>query len=163
MAFERRHDPSFVNRALIVWCDGVLHRSRSGGRTPLSAEDVDVFAERGEVLRGYQADGWLLLGMSWQPEIAEEKLSAGDVDAIFVRMRELLGVDIEIEYCPHGAGPPTCWCRKPLPGLGVLFIQRHRLDPSQCLYVGSGPQDPGFARRLGFQYREAQEFFAPDP
>jgi aryl-alcohol dehydrogenase-like predicted oxidoreductase/histidinol phosphatase-like enzyme/predicted kinase len=163
MAFERRRDPSFVNRALIVWCDGVLHRSRSGGRTPLSAEDVDVFAERGEVLRGYQADGWLLLGMSWQPEIAEEKLSAGDVDAVFVRMRELLGVDIQIEYCPHGAGPPTCWCRKPLPGLGVLFIQRHRLDPSQCLYVGSGPQDPGFARRLRFQYREAQEFFAPDP
>jgi hypothetical protein len=28
------------------------------------------------------------------------------------------------------------------------------------IYVGGGPQDPGFARRLGFQYRDAGEFFA---
>jgi histidinol phosphatase-like enzyme len=74
-------------------------------------------------------------------------------------MREQLGVSIEILYCPHGAGPPICWCRKPLPGLGVVLIQRHRLDPSQCIYVASGPQDPGFARRLGFQYRAAEDFF----
>jgi histidinol phosphatase-like enzyme len=75
-------------------------------------------------------------------------------------MNELLGLEIEAEYCPHAAGPPKCWCRKPLPGLGVLFVQRHRLDPSQCLYAGSGPQDPLFARRVGFRYVEAQEFFA---
>jgi FMN phosphatase YigB (HAD superfamily) len=42
----------------------------------------------------------------------------------------------------------------------VVFIERHRLDPSRCIYVGSGPQDPGFARRLGFQYRDAEEFFS---
>jgi hypothetical protein len=41
----------------------------------------------------------------------------------------------------------------------VVFQQRYRLDPSQCIYVGSGTQDPGFARKLGFQYRDAAEFF----
>jgi hypothetical protein len=46
-----------------------------------------------------------------------------------------------------------------LPGLAVAFIERYRLDPAQCIYVGAGAQDPGFARRLGFQYREAEEFF----
>ena len=45
-------------------------------------------------------------------------------------------------------------------GLGVVFIQKYRLDPSSCIYVGAGPQDPGFARRLGFQYRDAVDFFA---
>jgi histidinol phosphatase-like enzyme len=65
----------------------------------------------------------------------------------------LAGLPIEVEYCPHAAGPPRCWCRKPLPGLGVLMIQRHRLDPSQCVYVGAGAADPGFARKLGFSYR----------
>jgi histidinol phosphatase-like enzyme len=74
-------------------------------------------------------------------------------------MQELLGVAIDVEYCPHGGGPPVCWCRKPLPGLGVIFIERHRLDPSQSIYVGVGPQDLGFARRLGFQYRSAADFF----
>ena len=121
-----------------------------------------MFAERGEVLRRYEADGWRVLGLSWQPEIADDTITPVQVDEGFARMRELLGVAIEVEYCPHGAGPPTCWCRKPLPGLGVVFIQRHKLDASQCIYVGAGPQDPGFARRLGFQYREAADFFAPD-
>jgi hypothetical protein len=41
----------------------------------------------------------------------------------------------------------------------VVFIHRYRLDAPQCLYVGNGAQDPGFARRLGFQYRDAAEFF----
>jgi histidinol phosphatase-like enzyme len=161
--FERRYDASFDNRALIVWCDGVLLRSRSGRRTPSSPDDVDVFAERVDVLRRYQADGWRLLGLSWQPEVAEERLSAAHVVDVFARMQEMLGVAIEVEYCPHGAGPPTCWCRKPLPGLGVVFIHRHQLDAAQCIYVGAGPQDPGFARRLGFQYRDAQDFFAAQP
>jgi histidinol phosphatase-like enzyme len=76
-------------------------------------------------------------------------------------MQAELGVEMEILYCPHGAGPPVCWCRKPLPGLGVLAIERHRLDPGRCLFVGAGPQDPGFARRLGFDYREAAQFFPP--
>ncbi len=161
MPFERRHNPSFVNRALIVWCDDVLYRSRSGSRTPASVEDVEVRAERGEVLRGYQAAGWRVLGLSWQPRVAEGTMSAGNVDAVLARMQEMLGLSIDVQYCPHGAGPPTCWCRKPLPGLGVVFIQRYLLDVSQCIYVGAGAQDPGFARRLGFQHRNADDFFTP--
>jgi histidinol phosphatase-like enzyme len=75
-------------------------------------------------------------------------------------MNELLDVQIEMECCPHGTGPPRCWCRKPLPGLGVVFIHRHRLDPAQCIYVGGGALDAGFARRLGFAYRDAAALFA---
>ena len=81
-------------------------------------------------------------------------------DADFAQLKEHLGVAIEILYCPHAAGPPTCWCRKPLPGLGVVFILRHQLDPSQCIYAGSSPQDQAFARRLGFQYRDASDLLA---
>jgi aryl-alcohol dehydrogenase-like predicted oxidoreductase/histidinol phosphatase-like enzyme/predicted kinase len=157
--FERRLDPSFANRAVIVWCDGVLLRSRSGRRVPSSPDDVEVFADRAAILRRHQETGWRVLGVSWQPEIADGSQSSGGADAVFARMRELLGVDIEVEHCPHGAGPPACWCRKPLPGLGVLFVQRHRLDPARCLYVGAGPQDAGFARRLGFSYAEVSDFF----
>jgi histidinol phosphatase-like enzyme len=76
-------------------------------------------------------------------------------------MNELMGLAIEVEYCPHAAGPPRCWCRKPLPGLGAVLIQRHRLNPAACIYVGEGPQDPRYARRLGFEYRTAADFFRP--
>ena len=159
--FERRPDPSLVNRAVIVWCDGVLLRSRSGRRVPLSIDDVEVLADRAPALRRYADAGWCLLGMSWQPEIAAGTQSADGAAAVFAAMNEQLGLDIEIAWCPHAAGPPACWCRKPLPGLGVLFIHRHRLDPARCIYVGEGAQDPGFARRLGFSYQDASVFFAP--
>lgn len=82
------------------------------------------------------------------------------MQAVVARMCALLDLQIEVDYCPHAAGPPTCWCRKPLPGLGVVLVHRHRLDPAQCVYVGAGPQDPGFARRLGFTYCDASEFFS---
>jgi histidinol phosphatase-like enzyme len=158
--FLRTHQTAFTNRAVLLWCDGVLRRSRSGARTPSSADDVEVLTGRSETLERYQADGWRLLGLSWQPEIAEKAMTVEEVESALARTRELLGVEIEMAYCPHAAGPPICWCRKPLPGLGVMFVHRHRLDPAQCIYVGAGSQDPGFARRLGFQYREADVFFA---
>ena len=110
----------FVNRAVIVWCDGVLLRSRSGHRVPLSPDDVEVDStDRAAMLRGYRDEGWRLLGISWQPEIGGRQAVCRGVAALFARMNELLGLAIEVEYCPHAAGPPRCWCRKPLPGLGV--------------------------------------------
>jgi aryl-alcohol dehydrogenase-like predicted oxidoreductase/predicted kinase/histidinol phosphatase-like enzyme len=157
--FERRADASLSNSAVIVWCDGILLRSRSGLRAPLDPDDVEVDAAHGSVLRRWRDEGWRILGMSWQPEIAAGTQSASGAAAVFDRMRKLLDVPIEIEHCPHAAGPPACWCRKPLPGLGVLFVHRHRLDPAKCVYVGAGPQDRAFARRLGFVFREASEVF----
>jgi aryl-alcohol dehydrogenase-like predicted oxidoreductase/predicted kinase len=150
--FERARDASLTNRAVIVWCDGVL-----------SDPVARPFKDRdGEILRRYAADGFRILGLGWQPGIAEERMTREDADAGYARMQEELGVAMETLYCPHGAGPPVCWCRKPLPGLGVVFVRRYQLDPSQCIYVGGSPQDPGFARRLGFQYRDAADFFGGD-
>ena len=157
--FERQVAPSCTNRAILVWCDGVVLHSRSGRRTPVSVDDVDVALDRAEVLGRYRDDGWRLLGLSWQPAIAEGTQTADGARAIFARMNERLDLGLEVEFCPHAAGPPRCWCRKPLPGLGVVFVHRHALDPAQCIYVGAGPQDPGFARRLGFRYRDAADFF----
>lgn len=157
--FVRQPDPSLTQRAVLVWCDDVLIRSRSGRRVPLTTEDAEIFSDRGVILRRYRDEGWRVLGLSWQPDIAEGTQSHDGAAALFAHMSTLLGVEVEVDCCPHAAGPPTCWCRKPLPGLGIAFIHRHRLDPTQCLYVGAGAQDPGFARRLGMPYRDATAFF----
>ena len=161
--FERSVDPLFTSRAVMVWSDNVLARSRTGLRAPVLADDVEILEGRAEVLRRYADEGWHVLGLAWRPEITEERITAPEADAGFARLQELLGIPIDVQYCPHGAGPPICWCRKPLPGLGLAFVRTYRLDPSQCVYVGTGPQDPGFARRFGFQYREAAEFFRTIP
>ncbi len=60
---------------------------------------------------------------------------------------------------PPGGGPARCWCRKPLPGLGVELIARHRLDPASSIYVGRDAADRTFAASLGVAYRTADEVF----
>jgi aryl-alcohol dehydrogenase-like predicted oxidoreductase/predicted kinase len=143
--FERTRGAEYVNRALIVWADGILR--------PFDEQ-------RAAVLRRYHADGCRICALAWHPEVAAQSATREQVETALATMQNQLGVNLEILYCPHAAGPPVCWCRKPLPGLGVLLIERHKLDPSKCVYVADGPQDPGFARKLGFVYREAAEFFA---
>ena len=98
-----------------------------------------------------------MLGIAWRPDIAQGKQSEDTVKAMFGRECARLGLEVEVACCPHPAGPPRCWCRKPLPGLGVLFVHRYRLDPARCLFVGAGPHDVGFARRLGFTFRDATD------
>jgi aryl-alcohol dehydrogenase-like predicted oxidoreductase/predicted kinase len=136
--FVRQQESDFANRAVVVSCD-----------------QVGVLVQLAPRLRDFCDGGYKLLGISWQPEIAEGKQSREGVKSMFARECERLGLDVDVECCPHPAGPPRCWCRKPLPGLGVIFVSRYRLDPAQCLYVGAGPHDAGFARRLGFTFRDA--------
>ena len=138
--FVRRYDSHFINRAVIASCDHV--------------DDLVRLAPR---LHEFHEAGYRLLGISWQPEIAEGKRSVEIVNAMFARECERLGLDVDVECCPHAAGPPRCWCRKPLPGLGVVFIKRYQLDPAQCLYIGTGPHDSSLARRLGFTFRDAAD------
>lgn len=134
--FERRRPPGHDGRAVIVWCD-----------------DVEFDAAFVATLAGYREAGYLILGLSWQPGLADGTRSEEDIRIEFDRINQRAGFAIAIDYCPHAAGPPRCWCRKPLPGLGVLLIKRHRLDPAQCIFVGNGAVDAGYARKLGFAYR----------
>jgi histidinol phosphatase-like enzyme len=155
VAFVRRRVEAWSHRAVLVWCDGVLARSRAGHRAPVSPDDVEIVDRVAAALRRHAHAGARLLGIAWRPEIAIGSATAAEVDAVFAHIQDRLGAAIDIQYCPHGGGPPVCWCRKPLPGLGVAFIRRYELDPAACIYIGGGPQDAAFARRLGFQYRDA--------
>src|SRR5688500_14239134 len=108
MPFERVLGPEYTNRAASAWWDGGLMRSRTAQRRPANPDDVVIVEENAAVLRAYQAEGRRLLGMSWQPEIAAGTRSAAEAAAVFARMNELAGLSIEVEHCPHAAGPPRC-------------------------------------------------------
>jgi predicted kinase len=153
--FVRTPPPGREGRAILFWYDDVL-RAR-GAATP---GEVTVLPGRREALARLRDDGWTLLGVSWHPEIAAGRRARADVEAVFARTHELLGTSLDYRYCPHGDGPPVCWCRKPLPGLGVALIEQHGLDPARCVYVGRDPSDRAFARVLGFGFRHADEVFA---
>ena len=59
---------------------------------------------------------------------------------------------IETARCSHGGGPPTCWCRPPLPGLPLAFARRHGVDPARSVLVGSAPAHKTLATTLGARY-----------
>jgi histidinol phosphatase-like enzyme len=148
-----------VHRALLLWCDGVLIASRSGSHQGTSSEEPQVRVDRAPVLARFVADGYRIVALAWRPEIDEGSATREQVDASMRRQLDQLGVPIDFLYCPHRAGPPVCWCRSPLPGLGVLAFERYGIDPSASLCVGRGPHDAGFARKVGLPYVDAAQFF----
>lgn len=106
-------------------------------------------------------DGYSLHFVSNQSGISSGKLSQSDADGAFQRTAELLGLPVtEIAYCPHAAFSVGCFCRKPLPGLGVYLIRKYQLDVEQLVMVGDMDSDAGFARSIGAKYLDANAFFA---
>ena len=69
-----------------------------------------------------------------------------------VRMRRASATPIETAVCPHGSGPPICWCRPPLPGLPLAFARSHGVDPSRSIVVGASPAHRTLAGALGARY-----------
>jgi aryl-alcohol dehydrogenase-like predicted oxidoreductase len=87
------------------------------------------------------------LVFDWRPDRVVEELAApGGVLA-----NEVSG-PVETALCPHGAGPPTCWCRPPLPGLLLAFARTHDLDPSRSTLLGTGTAHRTLATTLGARY-----------
>ncbi len=159
--FERRARVGGSGKALLLDYDGTLRRTRSGAKYPTSPDDVEVLPRRREVLARYRRAGWRLLGVSNQGDVARGRLDAQDAIDCFDRTNALLEVEIEVAFCPHEPAPIRCYCRKPMPGLGVAFLLKHRLDPAHTVMVGDLATDRSFADGLGIRYADAEAFFGP--
>lgn len=157
----QRQPLGYQNKALLLDYDGTLRQVKGGAyKFPTRPEEVELMPRRAETLARWRDDGYLLLGVSNQSGIARGQVSPEAVEACFRHTNELLGLDIEVASCPHNV-PPTCYCRKPQSGLGVALIEKHQLDPARCLVVGDQTTDKTFAKRLGMDYADQADFFAP--
>jgi len=89
------------------------------------------------------------------PHLAFDWNGDGSGAAIAEAARRLAAVvagPVEAALCPHGGGPPKCWCRPPLPGLFLEFARRHEVDPSRATVVGVSPAHRTVATTLGAAY-----------
>ena len=59
---------------------------------------------------------------------------------------------VEVAVCRHPAGPPSCWCRPPLPGLPLAFARAQAIDPGRSILVGCSPAHRTLATTLGARY-----------
>jgi len=159
--FVRRLDPTHTQKGLLLDVDGTVRKSRSGELYPRHPDDVELLPGRREILAGWVAAGYRLFFVSNQSGVASGKLTQAMAQAVFQRTVELLGLPIaEIAFCPHQAFPLSCYCRKPMPGLGVYLMQRHLLAREHLIVVGDMDSDAEFAVGLGARYFDAGDFFS---
>ena len=167
LPFERRPQPEWTNKGLLLDVDGTLRVTYSGEIYPRTPDDVNLLSGRKEVLQRWLDAGYKLYFISNQSGIASKKLTEEDALACFDRTVELLGLPVEeIRFCPHRAFPVVCFCRKPMPGMAVDLMRKYQLDPGKLVMVGDMDSDEAFAKGLGIDYYHADEFFgenAPEP
>ena len=159
--FVRRPAPDRSAKGLLLDVDGTLRITKSGEIYPRHPDDVELLPGRREVLQKWIDQGYQLFFVSNQSGIASKQVSQDKVEACFERTIELLGLPItEVCFCPHKAFPVGCFCRKPLPGMGVQLMEEYELDPQQLVMVGDMDSDGQFAAAIGATYHTADEFFA---
>jgi hypothetical protein len=119
-------------------------------RDPAPAGRPGAFvAARALEMDGFDADALSgpVLVFDWRPDGSDADLAA-EVAAV----APSLPGPVEVALCPHGGGPPSCWCRPPLPGLPLAFARAHGLDLPRSAVVGTGPAHRTLARALGARY-----------
>ena len=79
------------------------------------------------------------------PHLVFDWRPAGSVD-------DLAELAMEYAICPHGGGPPRCWCRPPLPGLPLAFARAHGVDPAKSILVGTSTAHRTLANTIGARY-----------
>lgn len=157
--FQRNWGPEYKNKALILDYDGTLRESNGPQKYPSTPDEIVMLPGRIDVLKAYRDDGYLLLGASNQSGIAKGTVTYDAVVGVFEQTNKNLGLNIDYNFCPHPSNPIICYCRKPQCGIGALFIEKHKLNPSNCIMVGDMTTDESFARRCGFGYVDQKDFF----
>ena len=84
------------------------------------------------------------LVFDWKPDGTVAELAK---DA--ARLAGEVAGPVETALCPHGGGPPRCWCRPPLPGLPLVFARAHGVDLARSLLLGTSPAHKTLATALG--------------
>jgi aryl-alcohol dehydrogenase-like predicted oxidoreductase len=146
-AFRELEPPSLDEGFAAVDHVPFVRASQSQGRTGVLVA-AGVCAEAGWEDAVAQGDSEAPhLVYDWNPDGDLAPLAAAAE-----RLAATVSGPVETALCPHPAGPPTCWCRPPLPGLPLAFAPEHGIDLSRSTVIGTGPAHRTLATTLGARY-----------
>lgn len=144
----RRPEPGHDRPALFVALDALAQL----GSPPSPATTTIASHARETILAHRPAPDAPIHGYLWAPAIARGQATPQTIAACTHRIAELLDLPIETAVCPHGDGPPICWCRPPMPGLVVAAMERDRIAAERSVLLGHGPAHAALARGAGLAY-----------
>jgi D-glycero-D-manno-heptose 1,7-bisphosphate phosphatase len=137
-------------RAIFLDRDGVINRAfvRAGRPyPPTSLAELEVLPGVEDALHALKAAGYQLIVITNQPDVGRGTTTQESVDCIHAHLADSLPLDA-IFMCPHDDGD-SCACRKPLPGLITLAVDKLDLQPSASYVIGDRWRDMEAGRRAG--------------
>jgi D-glycero-D-manno-heptose 1,7-bisphosphate phosphatase len=139
-----------AHRAVFLDRDGVLNAAiiREGiPYPPSSCEELKIPEGVPEALELLKEAGFLLIGITNQPDVARATQSKAMVEAINSRLLSLLPLK-EIFTCYHD-DQDSCQCRKPEPGLLLEASKKYSIQLPQSFVVGDRWKDIEAGHRAG--------------
>jgi D-glycero-D-manno-heptose 1,7-bisphosphate phosphatase len=137
-------------RAIFLDRDGVLNRAIVRNNKPYPPSSLDELEIPSEVLPALQSAaqrGFLLVGVSNQPDVARGTVSREVVEGINRHLLRTLPL-AEILICCHD-DRDACACRKPKPGLLLQAAEKYQIDLPASFIVGDRWRDVEAGRRAG--------------
>ncbi len=126
-----------MRRAVFLDRDGVINRAfvRDGHPyPPKDLSELQILPNVLEALQALKADGFDLIVVTNQPDVARGTTRREVVDAINNRLRAKLPLD-EMVTCFHDKND-NCDCRKPKPGMLLRVGKERNIDLSRSFLVG---------------------------
>jgi D-glycero-D-manno-heptose 1,7-bisphosphate phosphatase len=143
-----------VRRAVFLDRDGVLNEAVVRDGLPFPPQRLADFRVDDEAPSGcarLKAAGFLLIVVTNQPDAARGTQSRDEVDAMHLKLRELIPTLDVIEVCWHAGekyGDP-CDCRKPRPGMLLRSATQFEIDLARSFLIGDRWRDVDCARAAG--------------
>lgn len=163
LKFNRVWPVDYTNKALILDYDQNIRDTKvigdEGRGYPIEKDEIIILPNRREKILKYKEAGYYLCGISNQSGVHKKILSFDKAKEMFEETNKMLGLDIDYTFCPHASHPIDCWCRKPQVGNLVYLIQKYKLDPQKCVFVGDRKTDETCAERLKMPFYYTNDFF----
>jgi D-glycero-D-manno-heptose 1,7-bisphosphate phosphatase len=140
----------FAQSAVFLDRDGVLNEAIVRNGNPYPPRDLSeliITPGARAALDELKREGFLLIAVTNQPDVARGKANRADVDKINARLAAILPLD-GIEVCEHD-DKDQCECRKPKPGMILHARQKLGVDLAGSFMVGDRWRDIEAGRRAG--------------
>jgi D-glycero-D-manno-heptose 1,7-bisphosphate phosphatase len=142
--------PWSARPAVFLDRDGVLNEAIIRNGKPYPPRDLSqlvITSGAPEALAALKREGFLLIVVTNQPDVARGTASRADIDKINARLSRILPLDA-IEVCEHDDNA-RCDCRKPKPGMILRAWQKFRVDLGSSFMVGDRWRDIEAGQRAG--------------
>jgi len=139
-----------LHKAVFFDRDGVLNYATiEAGLTyaPAHLADLTVPEDASMSLKRLKAAGFILIGVTNQPDVSRGKMRKADVLEINAYLSKALAID-KFYVCFHD-NHDNCHCRKPKPGMLVDAKADFKIDFSQSFMLGDRDKDILAGQKVG--------------